>query len=1026
LANTIGLNGIFGGSRSIEFSNLISRPTGSGAAGTFTNNIAAGKQLIFNDVKAITTAGATGTNAVTFAGAGETLVKGQVSNGSNGTALTKSDAGTLRLSGSNTYTGLTTVSGGVLLLENANALPGGIGSTGGISALTISGGVIGLGNGDFTRAIGSGTNQVRISTSGGFAAYNANRTVNLGGASGAATWGDTNFMSASGTFILGASSATHMVDFQNPIALGNPARTVQVNRGSGDVDARLSGVLSSTSGTGGLIKTGNGVLELTGVNTFSGTLAVQNGTVSVSSINAAGSDGPLGRGAVVLGSSGNTGTLAYTGATVTSSRAFTIATGGTAGFSVTNPAATLTLSAALGGSGAASFGGPGSFVLSGGVSVGDLFKTGTGALTLAVGNSQANTTVSEGQLNVNHLAALGTPAGTLTMAAGTRLDNTSGATVTITNPKSIALGSSLTFVGSNDLDLGTGNVTLAGNTEFEILAKELTLSGDVFGAGFGITKTGAGTLRLDGLSGASSFTGNSFVNAGTLLIEGSSVLGGGTSTVVTVADGAFLQIGASAGLGNVTVVSRPGGLITASVVNANQTFDQSGTLTASNGNFNGVQTIESGVTITASHDWLGTVPATPTAGRIVFQNNARIRVTEGFELAEKKGINLASGTAIFESDANQAFLVPSSVAGLGGIRKVGAGNVRLTGSNSYSGGTVIEEGIVGISYGESLGDVSGRLKLDGGEINAAQVLSGALISSVTIDSARQFVLGNGKTSGINAQTGLTLRYDGVITEENGAGAAAGLRFGSSAARQGTVILGGANTYRGDTTISFGTLKLASGGSFANSPRIIVGDAASSGVILDLTEKSSFSIGANQTLMGKGTVVLGANTNLTVEGMFSPGNSPGLFTYDGGSTTLSGTTLMEIWGTERGANPGYDAVNVTNSGLLTLGGMLELNFNQNFLDTDSFTLFDTLTGGLLAGGFTGITITGSNNDYTGLSFTQAGNVWTTGFNANNQGLRVTQTASNVTVNVIVVPEPGTLALAGIGIAAAAYAYRRRRS
>jgi hypothetical protein len=52
-------------------------------------------------------------------------------------------------------------------------------------------------------------------------------------------------------------------------------------------------------------------------------------------------------------------------------------------------------------------------------------------------------------------------------------------------------------------------------------------------------------------------------------------------------------------------------------------------------------------------------------------------------------------------------------------------------------------------------------------------------------------------------------------------------------------------------------------------------------------------------MGKGTAVLGENTNLTVAGLFSPGNSPGLFTYDGGSTTLSGTTLMEIWGTSRG-------------------------------------------------------------------------------------------------------------------------------
>ena len=161
----------------------------------------------------------------------------------------------------------------------------------------------------------------------------------------------------------------------------------------------------------------------------------------------------------------------------------------------------------------------------------------------------------------------------------------------------------------------------------------------------------------------------------------------------------------------------------------------------------------------------------------------------------------------------------------------------------------------------------------------------------------------------------------------------------------------------------------------------------------------------------------------MSGTFSPGNSPGLFTFDGGSTTLAGTTLLEIWGTGRGT--GYDAVNVIDSGLVTLGGTLVLDFNQNFSDAASFTLFDTLTSGSLAGGFSGITITGSNNDYTGLSFTQAGSVWTTGYNSNNQGLRLTQTASSVALDVIVVPEPGTIALAGLGVGLVGFAAWKRR-
>jgi autotransporter-associated beta strand protein len=203
--------------------------------------------------------------------------------GTNG--ITKAGAGTLVLSGSNSYSGVTTIGAGVLRLDNANALPGGIGSTGGASALTINGGVIGLGNGDFARGLGTGTNQVQITGGGGFAAYGADRTVNLGGngTPSSLTWGSGSFITtAGGTFVLGAASADKMVDFQNPIALNGAVRTVQVDRGSGAVDARLSGVLSGNASSH-LTKTGAGVLELTAVNTYSGTTAINAGRFLVSS-----------------------------------------------------------------------------------------------------------------------------------------------------------------------------------------------------------------------------------------------------------------------------------------------------------------------------------------------------------------------------------------------------------------------------------------------------------------------------------------------------------------------------------------------------------------------------------------------------------------------------------------------------------------------------------------------------------------------------------------------------------------------
>jgi fibronectin-binding autotransporter adhesin len=349
-------------------------------------------------------------------------------------------------------------------------------------------------------------------------------------------------------------------------------------------------------------------------------------------------------------------------------------------------------------------------------------------------------------------------------------------------------------------------------------------------------------------------------------------------------------------------------------------------------------------------------------------------------------IRADNGTAAIDAEIAMPLMDGSGAGQVGGFTKTGGGVLALSASNSYTGPTSVSAGTLQIGSGGTVGSI--------GSTSGVSVASGATLAFNRTDS-----YGGNFTRAISGSGGLLLQG-------------------------GALTLSAAQTYTGNTVISGGTLALGSGGSFANSSRIVLGDAGSSGAALDLTATPSLSIGAGQTLQGIGTALLGPSTALTVSGTFSPGNSPGLFTFDGGSTTLAGTTLLEVWGTARGT--GYDAVNVIDSGLVTLGGTLVLDFNQNFSDTASFTLFDTLTGGLLAGGFTGITITGSNNDYTGLSFTQAGNVWTTSYNSNNQGLRLTQTASSVVLDMIAVPEPGTMALAAVGVAALVWAGRRRRS
>ncbi len=222
----------------------------------------------------------TGTNAAIFdTGSPQVLTNSVTGSGSISVVGTS----ILTLSGSNTYTGTTTLNSGALRLGSSASLPGGVGLAGGLSNLVFAGGVLELASGNFSRGLGTLASQVQFSNSGGFSAVGANRTVNLGGSKATLSWGSGNFVPSGSALLLGSAGDTATIDFQNPINLGALSRTIQVVHGSAVADAKLSG---SISGSGGLIKTGNGRLVLSNSNTFTGGLVIGGGSIELDSRNA--------------------------------------------------------------------------------------------------------------------------------------------------------------------------------------------------------------------------------------------------------------------------------------------------------------------------------------------------------------------------------------------------------------------------------------------------------------------------------------------------------------------------------------------------------------------------------------------------------------------------------------------------------------------------------------------------------------------------------------------------------------------
>lgn len=195
--------------------------------------------------------------------------------------FTKLGTGTLTLTGANTYGGDTILDEGALQAVDGEGLPAG-------TFLSLNGGVW-QGSGTFARTLGtSGASHFQwTAKGGGFSANGGQLTVNVNGNTDELTWGTNVGSQPVGPLKFGSTTANAKTLFPHGIDLNAGTRIVDVTAGTGGDDAEISGIIRTSSGTAGLIKTGTGKLILSGANTYNGGTVVSNGTFAFGSQGAA-------------------------------------------------------------------------------------------------------------------------------------------------------------------------------------------------------------------------------------------------------------------------------------------------------------------------------------------------------------------------------------------------------------------------------------------------------------------------------------------------------------------------------------------------------------------------------------------------------------------------------------------------------------------------------------------------------------------------------------------------------------------
>ncbi|EAR6913089.1 autotransporter outer membrane beta-barrel domain-containing protein [Salmonella enterica] len=697
--------------------------------------------------------------------------------------------------------------------------------------------------------------------------------------------------------------------------------------GSGDVtdDATLELNTGGTfdnaiSGSGQVVKSGDGALTLSGANSYSGGTLISDGTLVASNVDALGSGDVTNNATLEMNTGGDfinniggtgrveksgddtltlSGSNTYTGGTLISDGTLVASNVEALGTGDVTNNATLELNT----------GGTFDNAISGS---GQVEKSGDDVLTLSGANSYSGgTLISDGTLVASNVEALGTgdvtDDATLELNTGGDFINNIGGTgrVEKSGDDKLTLSGSNTYTGgtlissgtlvANDVNaLGTGDVT---DNATLMLNTGGDFTNNIGGTGR-VEKSGDDALTL---SGSNTYTGGTLISGGTLVANDVNALGTGDIT-----DNATLALNAVGDFDN--AISGSG--------KVEKSGDDALTLSGSN-TYTGGTLISSGTLVASNVEALGTGDVTDNAtlelntggtfdnaisgsGQVVKSGDETLTLSgsntytggtliSGGTLVASNVEALGSGDvtndAVLELNTDGDF--DNAIGGTGRVEKSGDDALTLSGSNTYTGGTTINDGTLIATSVDALGtgDVTDNAVL---ELNTGGTFDNAISGSGQVEKSGDDVL---TLSGANSYSGGTLISDGtlVANDVNALGTGdvtdnavlelnTGGDFDNAISGSGQVVksgdetltLSGANSYTGGTLISGGTL-------VATSVEALGSGDVTDNAVLELNTGGTF----DNAISGSGQVVKSGDKTLTLSGANS---------YTGG-TTISGGTLV---------------------------------------------------------------------------------------------------------------------------------------